>query len=49
MVRVGRVLLIALLVTIFVAPTASAGTGTQGRFGNTLGELWTTVLELPSR
>jgi hypothetical protein len=47
MVRVGRVLLIALLVTIFVAPTASAGTGTQGRFGNTLGELWTTVLELP--
>ena len=32
MVRVGRVLLIALLVTIFVAPTASAGTGTQSRF-----------------
>ena len=48
MVRVGRVLLIALLVTIFVAPTASAGTGTQSRLGKTLGELWTTVLELPA-
>ena len=48
MVRVGRGLMIAVLVTIFIAPTASAGTGTQIRLSETLGELWTTVLELPS-
>jgi hypothetical protein len=44
MVRVGRILLIALLVTIFVAPIASAGTDTKSRFSKTLAELWTTIL-----
>ena len=44
-----RVLLIAVLVTVFAAPTASAGTGTPISLSKTLGELWTTVLELPSR